>query len=433
MYVYICSIIMLYFAFFYAKRIHFIFNPLSIFLFIWAIVLFFSKLALFGLIAATDKTYIYIIVGIISFVIGYMLTTKEGIKKQKSKKNIIEKIINRIVNNDKENSVLNYTFLKITSIICIMFYAVFLFKIIDNIDSFDLYSVQHYLRYNGTEQIFSDITRFIFSFFIGPISFALPAIAVSDYWFGKKDKWLIILSFIVVVLKTVATANRTTFMIMILLIIICGFIKLYKSNNKIDKEKIKKTIKYFFVLGLLVFVFLSFSRNLSIFKSLYLDLAIPPVMFERWSKAVIDQSLFGFGTASLAGFVFPVLYFTYKIFGLGFLPSHFEAVYNLIELTDSKWIVVGEGIKANAYVSVFWFLYADFRIFGIIIGLLLFGIYCAIKMNKVKNSQKDIALYCMCMIAVFYTICRMEFALTNYVLALLFVKKIAFKKVKEYE
>lgn len=411
------------------KKSRTVVNPLTIFCGVWIFVLIFSALHLYGLYETDEAYYTFIVVGIVCYILGYLFyesyfkrfRIRIGNRRRRFK--------------DSEKTILRYRMMYMILMLCCMYYTMYLFKVFQNVSEFNLWAVQQYLRRTGTNELFPRLLRLMGAIVVGPVSFAAPAINAADLWFGEKDKKLTILTVAMITIKMLATANRTTLMSYIVFVIIDGII-LIKRKGGIDsfvkpasKKRIKRVVKAIFLCGVIAFVVMSLSRNLEIGKSLYLDFAIPPKMFELWAKQSVSENVLGYGMTSLNGFLFPFAIVIEKIFRLSSMPFGFQEIYDLIARTDSHWIYPGSGITANAYVSIFWFLYVDARIFGIVAGMFLFGTYCAnayIKMIKCYTTKK-VCLYSMCLLTVLYSICRMEFALANFSLAMIFIWIAAYK------
>ncbi|MEO2542166.1 oligosaccharide repeat unit polymerase, partial [Collinsella aerofaciens] len=169
------------------------------------------------------------------------------------------------------------------------------------------------------------------------------------------------------------------------------------------------------VLGIVLFVAMTLSRNMQVWRSLYLDLAIPPIMFQKWSDSVTGYS---FGQASLGGFFFIILYPVQLLLRLPLMPLGFQEVYDLVNSTVSDWIIVGSGVPANAYVSLFWYFYADLGVFGVFLGSLLFGMWCNWCYLSYLNNKGSFELsLCLLMFStIVFSFVRLQFTLPNYAL-----------------
>jgi uncharacterized protein YebE (UPF0316 family) len=90
----------------------------------------------------------------------------------------------------------------------------------------------------------------------------------------------------------------------------------------------------------------------------------------------------------------------------------------------------GKNIKANAYVSLFWFLYLDGRIVGIVIGMLILGIVTSRSFFAVcskRYSARQVALYCCIFYIILFSYVRLQFSLSRVALGILFVMFVAYK------
>lgn len=410
------------------KRVRFWLNPLTIFCMMWAVILLFSYLRFYGLYEVNSEIYGMIFIGLLFYIVGYYcydLHLSKYVITIGNKKSNAEKVTE-----------LRYKFVYALLLLCCVYYMIYLFEVVNSVGSYSLWAVQQFLRHTEESVISSRVLRLLGSFVIGPVSFAIPAIAATDFWVGRKDKILLIMSCLMLVMKMLSTANRMSLMIFAVLFVLNGILRLRENKKmqelfqRVNKKNIKNAIRVTICIGVIAFIIMSLSRKLNIMQSLYLDFAIPPIMFQTWAETVETGDYVGYGMASLNGFLFPILYFFQHLFGMSGLPEGFQKIYDLIALTDSHWVTVGDSVRANAYVSIFWFLYTDGRLLGIIIGMFLFGIYTAnafFKLRKYPNS-KNMSMYCLCILAVFYSLCRMEFALTNYVLAFMFTLLVAYRK-----
>lgn len=197
-------------------------------------------------------------------------------------------------------------------------------------------------------------------------------------------------------------------------------------------RKNKKLFSLMCITGLVVLAALTYSRaGQAAIRTIYYDFAMPPIMFEKWIDVVKDYPL-GYGMASLNGFLYPVDYILRNSVHAS-LPDSFNSLYNLIQLTDTEWKWIGDGVTANAYVSAFWFFYTDGRLFGVIFAAAVYGFICR---NTYKNailnhSVKSVSIFCLVIIGVFYTFGTFEFSQCSYALALLYISFFFRKKVRK--
>ena len=399
-------------------------NPLTIFGIEWAVILVLSMLCLYTLYMPKDNTYRIMLEGILSFFAGYAFY-RLGLCKIRMKKSTTT------------GHMLNYPIMYVFLIVCCIYYFFNLVSVVKNVGLFNLQNVQRLMQSGGIGSSNSPIMILLLMFVIQPGSFILPIVASVDFWFGERNKTLIIGTLIMTFMKMLATASRSTFISIAFYFIVSGFLYLFiLKKNKEKKivykrtQKRKKTIRMVIILGVIAFVLMTISRGANIFRNLYYNFAMPPIMFEKWAAQVEEQNLTGYGMASLNGFFYPFLWILSKI--IGGMPGHFQNIYDLIMLTDTQWQWIGEKVTANAYVSMFWFSYLDGRDLGIILEMVLFGILCGYAYKKsVQNpNAKNVAIYCMILYCIVYSFVRMQFAMTTFAISFLYIKFLVYSNYK---
>ena len=402
-------------------------NPLMVFCTIWSIVLLFSSTAS-KLISCSVETYTYIIMGIFAFVAGYLFRTKIF------KKRFVISSKEMCANRYEIEYVPRYQVLCLLMLVCVLFYAKDCLLIVSRVGLLSLGNIQKMLQSGELNFSRSSIENAIVILLVQPVAFAIPAVTAVDIWIGERNRKLFALTIIMLALRMIATANRTSIIMFFLFIVVAGCISLNQNWSIIEKiasrvRKYKRLIMRVLILAIVLFVFMTISRGASVFTNVFLDFAIPPRMFELWRESVDNQHLYGYGEASLMGFIFPVVYVTGNILKV-FYPDNVRAIYELIELTDTTWVWPGKNIQANAYVSVFWFLYTDFRVAGIVIGMFLYGCVAAslYSITIKRKDAKHTCMYCILFYTLLYSFVRMQFSQSRIVLGLLFVCFFAYQK-----
>lgn len=423
-YAFIGEIICIVFAVIGLKNEKNIINPLTVFCAVFATVLFCSMLHLYTMFIPSNNTYKTFLLGIVYFILGYFLFEKLKYFKQ-------------IKENKKEEvKIPRYEVLYTICIICSIFFLVNLIIVINNVGSFSLYSVQKMLQGGEVDFGYPAIIRAIILLIIYPCATAIPAITATDFWFGRKDKKLILFTIIMMILRMLSTASRSGLIVIVIYIAVVGMLSIYvqkrkNSNQKLDNDlkKKKKTIIFFLGVGAIIFLIMTISRNAQILRNLYLNFAMPPVMFERWSMYIDRNEIIGAGEASLNGIFYPIFYILKN--GLNIpMPEHFKSIYDAIMLTDTVWQPIGTKLTANAYVSLFWFFYVDGRALGVAIGSFIFGIICRkIYTQTITNpNAKNVCIFCLIFYSYLYSFIRMQFAMISYSLALIYILTFFYKE-----
>lgn len=410
-----------------------IFNPITIFSALWGTILFLSNFHAFGLDTAKDMVYDIFFVGIITFVIGYYIT-KHTIKN----KTIVfgKKQSCCIVRS--EDFILNYKMIYALALFCIPFYLKDLLSVLMAIGrGANLGAIQDLLQGNDYENSRSSIENALRLLIVAPFTSWMcgPLLAV-EFWFGKRDKKLILLLFTLAMMRVFSTGGRAT-IIQLAFCFVCVytfFKKMIRQTTENDLRYIlqkNKRVFYFLALGIAaMLVWVTYSRaGNSALRTIYYDFAMQPLMFEKWAEKINDDHLVGYGIASLNGFLFPINYLLRNTIHIS-LGSLFDKIYTVIALTDSVWQYIGRTVRANAYVSIFWFFYLDNRIAGIVIGSFIYGIYSRLAYRSVVKSPnlKNVAIYSLIALGIFYTFGRFQFSQHTFVLALIYLRLFTFKR-----
>ena len=398
-------------------------NPLSVFCFVWMAVLFFSTNTT-RLDYPQNETIGWIIIGVVAYTLGYIFQRILKIRFTFGSWTTLRDQV----------AIPRYKLLLFCASVCMLFFLRDLILVFLNGGSFNLRYIQQFLRSSDYTIVSNPIENTINLLFIQPIAFALPAICAVDIFYGEKNKHLITITVLMLLFKMMSTANRSGFLLLFIYILIVGLIFIRNSRSlSFKNNRLLKRYKYLLlaivIIASLVLVITTISRGVDLSTNIYLNLAIPPRMFEIWSKTVQEVELHGYGEASLMGFLFPIKYIfnnILKIWG----ATNINAVYNMIQLTDVQWVWPGPKITANAYVSMFWNLYTDFRYGGILFGSFLYGTISAQSFwNAIRtNNSRMLSVFCLILYSVLYSFVRFQFSDSRFVLAIIFISFFAYKK-----
>lgn len=399
-------------------------HPLFLFNAIWMLISFLNSFHLYELNKADEEIYGYILCGILVFNICYELWFSFR------KKNRIKWCSFRKASNFTIRSRLIYFFV----IVCFIYYLAAAFETISTLVAGGTLatvreSVQNAER--GTSFVSKIVNAFRILFII-PIGQVIPVACVVNYWFGNRDKKLFLIGAILSLLSSLGEGGRTSVVNFGFYFIMC--LSLREVIKGIRLPKLSHNQKYFILsaVAILVIILVWFTVSRSgdlLWKNNYLYFSMEPYMFDTWADRVDSLDLYGFGEASLNGFLFVPLYLIKNIFGIDF-PDHWNSVYELIRLTDSEWVTItAQSTRANAYVSAFWFFYLDGRLAGIIIGFVIYGIVLAgYHQNMIKRANiKTISIFCFLVQGMIWTFIRFPFSNVYYCLALIYLTFVVFK------
>jgi len=422
------------------KRI--VVNPVTIFCALWAVILILSALEYYGMYSASDNINGMILIGIIAYISGYYIN-----------KFLLQNIHLKIGNSSMYNinitcyAVPRYNLLYFLAVICILYTAYTLLNVIISSGTFNLGTIQDMLQSGDIVSGNSALLNALSILVISPVKFVLPAITAVDFWYGRRDRKLFVLTLILILINMLSSANRTSFLLFFVWLIIVALI--YMNQNGSVRQRISERVKLYrmsrnikryilliIIVAVIAFILMSLSRGVQSFsRQLYLYFAIPPRMFEIWAERIDQAKVYGYGTSSLLGFIYPVFYVLKNLIGIE-LPALIQSMYDWYMLTDNEWVWPGQNIYANAYTSIFWSLYVDGRAVGIAIGMFIFGIIASKAFNNIATdrcSARQIAIYCIIFYAVLFSFVRMQFTLPKYALGLVFIIFFAYRMVPKHE
>lgn len=409
-----------------------LFNPLSLFCILWAAILFFSKLQLYSLYPADEKIYKMIIYGVSSYVIGYLLA-KIFIGNK------------RLALHKKEHNpgsirldyVPNYSFLYFLLFFSLLFYLKDLVTVFTTlVGGGSLANIQSLIQ--GTDNLYSrtGLENAIRLLIVNPFTWAVIPILAVDIWMGRRDKKLIILTGLLIVSRIFTTGGRAAFLnFAIYMSVVFGFVNIRVKKVLTDRpmnniKKNKRLFKILLCIALVILAIMTYSRaGQRAIRTIYFDFAMQPYMCQIWMEKVDTNNMIGYGTVSLTGFIFPILYVMKNLLRIFPIPMAYQQLFDMRLALDTEWQWIGQHVYANAYTSIFWYLYIDGRVIGIILGLFIYGFVSRIVFcNTMKNiNVKNICLYSLFYIGIFYTFVRCQFTSIDYALAIIFVAFFTYK------
>ncbi len=414
-------------------------NPITIICGLWSVIMFLSSLELFTLYHTSPTSYDCIFLGVISFVFGYHLIFLISAGRIECIKFHIPKKIYF----DSEYD-LNYRRSYFFAALCIVMlsYSFFRYRAVIVRSGFSLSAIQAYL-YSEESRIhqLSGILNAISFLVSAPMMIVIEVTTAVEIWGGKGNKKLVIMCILIVLGRIITSGGRQAviqFMLFNIIAFSCSSINLRKRISHfmwdVSKKNIKRQKKKFlWILGVLSVVILitTLSRTKNLWRHLYPDFAMQPYMFEHWANEVNSKKLRGNGLASWIGFSYSLFYIIKNLFRIS-MPDIILSTYQMTERVISEWVMIGSTLRANAYVSIFWYFYYDARVFGIFIGMFILGwishhvYYYAIN----YPSKINIAMYAMIGTLLFYSYGDLEIAKPAFALAILYVRFFLYKRRK---
>ncbi|OCA99779.1 hypothetical protein BGS1_17170 [Clostridium beijerinckii] len=418
-----------------------ILNPITIFYGLWAVILELSSLQLFDLKETSDRTYYFILIGLIAYGIGYyllLICTRKHLFRSKYASYLNKRKVDR-------DYVLRYRLLYFLGGISLLFYLRDLSIVFSYILNGSSLAYIRQLAQDSSSILYADrsaIENSIRVVFITPFVMALQPITAVDFWIGKRDRKLLVINIFIIVLRIITDGSRIVLVYLLLHLLVASIftdrtdIKQIITSGKNRKRRNKKLfIVLILIVGGVAIYRTTLSRSgVNFLRYAYYYFSMEPYMFETWCEIAGNSGLVGYGFASTNGFWFTIFYLIKNLLSLSSYPQYWYDIYSLIQATDSQWqIIAGNATTANAYVSVFWFLYLDGRIAGIVIGMFVYGMISArvFILALKQSSSKNVCVYSMILQGICFSFVRLQFADVYYAIAFTFILLFIYKPINK--
>lgn len=393
-------------------------NLLTFNFYYWALIIFLASLKLFDMMDYSNKAYYVLLIGILGILFGYIIGFY-AIPKLKKRRNKIEYFYNKSI-------------IRVISIINIVFYLYEGIKVLNFLKNGTSY---YFIRrmYQGYEEIsfFTNSLEAYFSSYIAiPIAYLLSIYIVLSFFKDKKIDKTLLLSIISIMLYIFVSANR----IIMIQMLICFIYMFFFFGKKIPKKVKKGIIRIgglMVVSILLVSIFKENKVNGSYYdwgflKGLYSYFSIPIPLLDHWVKYVDNNSFYSFGVTFFRAPLNIINMLFLKPLKIDF--SLLNETINYINVTDS-FVRVFPRHEYNAFATMFYYFYLDFRELGVLIGSIIWGIICGKVYYNSSNiqSDKNLAFLLLCIYALIKSMVRWELSSPSFFMALLLMRFL-FKK-----
>lgn len=353
------------------------------FLGMWAIITFMASLRLFNMYEASAKVYSIILVGCVSYYIGVINTTHN-----------LQAIANQQY---KLGFIYSKTF----------FWIAFFYVFISRIEPFikSLVLLQAGTEMGEMRNMFFEQSQSPIEVILGVFSnFLTPIVEVSGVLFFltniKKNFSCLLAISILVLMNSTISGGRFALAYLILELVI-GYLLL--KDRLLIQVKISKTfifiVLFFFIFCILGITLLRGIEDEGMLEHYYVYLCGNIVFFDLKIPMIESISWHPFTTA-IWGFWAQFLPFIHAI-GIPY-PDWYLSLPNNVMNTQEQ-MLIGENLSFNAFSTPFYYLYADARWLGVIIGMYFFGFF-AKRMYELVETSKSHQSLCFYII-----VCQMSF------------------------
>lgn len=345
--------------------------PIAFFCLEWGGISFLASLKLFSFFEASARTWLIILIGSLSFVAGSMFGRRI-------------KFDSGLVLQDKP---FNYNHRRRLYFFYALLLLFFVIKTPELIECVSLLckgtplSLIRAARYNQTEldgyTSLRGVRHYLVHVFAPTIDLFAVALGILIYLLDiRKQKRVIFLLIVNEAIKVLLGGGRFDLAHFVIELVICfELIRKRKLFSPLFLQRSKKIVIGLVVAACVAIVYVTTARSIDIneiFEHLYIYICGDVVLLDQKLKIFETTNIWARGLAG--GFGFWSLFFTFTRVVLGISdPQLWVDVYKNI-MTGQDVLQIGQDVYMNAFVTPYYYLYADFRLFGVVFGMLVFGI-----------------------------------------------------------
>ncbi|SHG03429.1 O-antigen polymerase [Ornithinibacillus halophilus] len=382
-----------------------IYSPIILFSALWAIILFFAQFELFGLTGTSYYTFLIIFIGLISYFGGYyFFRFIKPVKSVNYSSDIyIEKEWNFIL---KILILISLSVLVITSISSITLM----------IQGYSISDIRYIM---GMGRFDSGIINILYAYITKPVTMLMIPIS-AYYFFGPQRNIKIMLLTISLVMLNVLT-DGGRFILLYLLINFCLTLLIFKGKRKFRyKLRTKATFYLTFFISIAFIIYVTTIRGSSISETLYMY-TVGAISHLSYRLDVIDNiNIYTYGFSSLLGFIRPGFIIFEK---LGYpLPGLVNNAERLnMELEEA--VLIGDGVRFNAFTTLFYNFYIDLGLIGVFLGSFLFGVisYITYRNFMIRMNLLNFTIYLLIAQSLLTSMVRFQFSKFSFALCFIYI------------
>lgn len=395
------------------------FSPLLIFSMLWLMISLAASLSLYDMYAVNTEVYFIFFLGLVFYLIGYVsfYSQNAGVK----------------IKNDSlvcfSSTELKYKFVYILAIIAILYFlSMASVSVVYLLQGKSLKFVRMQLFYYQESELYEGTFAYaVKTYIMQTIVDFVPIVSAVDLLAGKRDKLLAVLNIVLLTLFIIVSGGR-----LCILYFLVDIIAVYVVvGRKIELTKKQKRLIYLLATVAISGIFIvSFNREIDdLVKSYYVYLAGCYPYFLIFKDRLQEADFFAYGMATFRG-PLQTIFAGLKLTNI--IDSYPDLFMQMADYCDTSTVYyIGQNMRFNGFVSIFYYFFVDFRYLGLIIGSFFYGrISNNIFLNaKRKRSVKELAIFCSLMQSVIVSFARFEYSLVHFFLATMLIF-VSYRRVK---
>ena len=363
------------------------YNLLSVFCVLWSIIVLIAYIAPYDMYSTSDKAYSLVLIGSISFAVGYYI--------RKNKQVILSK---HLCPFGEPSYIPNNKVIAFFAYFCAIYSLEKLILIISLMGKGLVYeNIRAMFGASDPLLIHGNIDNLIKVFVYGPGVLLLTGLILINFFERFMSKGVILTSIFSIVAYSIITGGRYLFvsiavMALYLILIYQRFDDLLNRIKKVKKKIYAGIILA--IIGESVITSLRFNdyfeeKQISAISQyvLYFSGCMP--LMTHWLEEISRRGLITYGAVSLGGLL-QIISLPLRLMGVD-IGEWYTNVFSLIEGDFQQFIYITPTRAMNTFTTIFTYLYLDLREFGVILGMIFFGYYCnnayirAVRSRNLRN------------------------------------------------
>lgn len=408
---------------------HNIYNPFTIFITFWGAIGFLLTFRLFGLYPIENmKTYYVFFLGLLFYAIGCFFTMRP-LKHENL--NLSKKI----------SFDFNYKLVDLAYLTSLVFIMKRLMIVVPMLLSGTTMKQIRKTYLDFDEGITSaGLEGMVEQFVLRPLNFVFIIILSVLLFDSTKSKRIrlkySIFSIVILVLYSISTGGARINFFLLLMVSVFSFLIF---NNQVKKEfRLSSKQKMFVIImsvsmvGLLYIFTTLRDPNGTIFNMLYRYFVGPIKHMDMWINTMGNDRTNG--ALFIHGLLRPI---TGVLKSIGIINDHPQIILTGIQMHSDleKFTYIGPGMLYNAFVTTFFYFYADFGMLGVCLGSLFYGGISGFFYLKMKKNFNllNLGFFLLIILGYYTSMVRWPFYESKYVLAFIFYRLLFQKKGKKNE
>lgn len=400
-------------------------NPCNCMNIIWLFCTFFSQFGIYDFRIPNSKTYLYVLMMLISFslfsLLGFMIFTRNMMN--------CNKIIKFNYNLSINTKIIWGLFL-----IFVLFLIPFLRRTIPHVLIGEWKYVRNtFLEGANRSNFVSYLQMYIYNYIIRPFFIAVSVIAAyATATRNSRKNSLLMIGAIGAILHALVTGGRKEIFNFIVFLVIALIIDRtnqslkFVTKYKWKRKKLKDRLPYFlFVVMLLGIGFITSQRlhfGQTIFQTFF-QYSIGPMSYldivvNNYSKFGIENGNYLFGKATLGFITGPIDTIVAVLTG-----GDFAGAEHLLNVYAEEYYLVSPKVKLNATATIIYAFLRDFGTIGVVLGggIFAFVINVILYFSLTTDSGRWKCILIICYFTLIFSVWRYALVCVDFYMAVLWV------------